>query len=225
MDVETPETEKLREGLNDLYRRRLNGDLPERTFLKELERQFLALLRATAAERLVNGEKVALEHHVSRTHTRLTRSIFHQTEQEAVSLYATDRRLLRQRLTLLPDRPLTREEIGRMTFDDAPYEKVRDLRVSRAIRPSEIAAGAVIAGVAWLFRETLLVTGSLLFLLGILGMLHGLVLPTRSIEVRTDDAGTSEPISVLSARRKSARVLLRYVRSRVGAAGGGSRTS
>jgi len=58
------------------------------------------------------------------------------------------------------------------------------------------------------------VTGPLLMLLGTLGVLHGLLLPTRWIEVRIRGAPPKEPMAVYALSKKSGRRLLKVVREK-----------
>jgi hypothetical protein len=209
------ETEDLRDRILDLYRRRAREEVHDRAFLRALDRSFLDLCRAVAREHLAAGEAVVAEHHVFRSHLKLTESLLKESEQEAIALYATDRRLLRQRTTLAPARPITCDARDDTRFDDVPYDRVADLKTRYQVRIGEIAAGLVIAGLATLFRGALQITGPVLIGLGALGALHGLLVPTRWIEVRTHEAGASDPIVVHAPRKKTARVLLRLVRSKL----------
>jgi hypothetical protein len=52
-------------------------------------------------------------------------------------------------------------------------------------------------------------------LLGALGILHGLLLPTRWIEIRTGEPAPAEPVRIHGLRKKSARKLLKFLREKV----------
>ena len=76
--------------------------------------------------------------------------------------------------------------------------------------------GAIFCGIAYIFHDWLAITGPILFGLGILGMLHALILPTRWIEVRTVDIlPANEPILIYAIRKKSAKELVRRLREKL----------
>jgi hypothetical protein len=81
-----------------------------------------------------------------------------------------------------------------------------------------MAAGAVIVVVALAFRTLLLVTGTILVLIGALGMLHGLLFPVRWLEVRARGRDAERTLRIHGLWRKSARGLLLVVRARIGRA-------
>jgi hypothetical protein len=66
-----------------------------------------------------------------------------------------------------------------------------------------------------IFYPWLAITGPLLIVLGALGMIHGLLLPTRWLEVRTRMGENQDPICIYVLRKKSARTLVRLLRQRI----------
>ena len=84
------------------------------------------------------------------------------------------------------------------------------LRCAAKIRFGEMITGAVIAAVAFLLRPWLQVTGIALVLLGIAGMLHGLLIPTRWAEIipHKDDVA---PFQIFALRKRSAKKLIKVV--------------
>ena len=79
---------------------------------------------------------------------------------------------------------------------------------------SEFGMGAAIAGFAVLCYSYLSISGPFLVGLGILGMLHGLLLPTRWVHVKTLDP-ESEPILIYALRKKSARGMVKFLREKM----------
>jgi len=82
-------------------------------------------------------------------------------------------------------------------------------------RRGQIAAGLVIAGVALIGHPWLQITGTALFLLGISGTLHALLVPTRWAEVLQPEPTVSPPFQVWALRKKSARLLLKFLRQKI----------
>ena len=206
---------RLRRDLATLWERRAKGDLPERTFQKESEQLGLNLCRAIARQSLGEDEQVRVEHHVVRAHTRLAGSVLRESEQEFISLLATDHRLFRLRAILTPDQPLLFLKGAGDALDELPYASVTGVEVRTQRRKGEIIAGLVIAGFAVLGRSYLQVTSVAMFLLGVAGCLHGFLLPTRWAEVVERVPSASPPFQIWALRKKSARTLLRFLRRRI----------
>jgi nitrate/nitrite transporter NarK len=82
-------------------------------------------------------------------------------------------------------------------------------------RTGEIIAGVAIAVFALLGRSWLQVTSTALLLLGVAGVLHGFLLPTRWGEVLEQTPTFSPPFQIWTLRKKSARRLLRFLRERI----------
>jgi hypothetical protein len=219
----TSDADRLRDEIREATAAKKRGDLPEKRYLNQVAQATVDLYRATIAARLQPGEELRLEHHVVRSHLKLNQSVLKETAQEAISLFLTDRRLLRIRCFFLPDQPLTCDDRDGTIVDEVQICDIDEVRVRREIRIGEMAAGAVTAAVAMLFQSWLRITFVFLFLLGILGVLHGLLLPTRWIEVRTAAGAPAgepaEPIRVFALGKKSGRALAKaLLRLRAGAA-------
>lgn len=212
------EIDALRSEIQDLHRRHERGDIPSRRFEQAVAERSLDLYRVVVRARLEKSESVLAEHHVVHSHLRLSQSILKEADQQAVSLFGTDRRLFRIRSVLSPGRPVTCDSRDETVLDEIRYSGITGIRVRREIRVGEIAAGVAICTFAWAFRSWLEVTGVFLLGLGVLGVLHALVLPTRWMEVETLGGPHSEPIKIHALRKKSARNLVRMIyKQRAGA--------
>ena len=207
--------EALRSEIRDLLRRHEQGDIPPRSFERKLAERTVDLYRAVIRQRLRKDESILAEHHVVHSHLRLSQSILKEADQQAVSLFGTDRALFRIRSILSPGRPVTCDSRDDTVLDEIPYSGITGIRIRREIRVGEIAAGVAIGVFAWVFRHWLQVTGIFLLGLGALGILHGLVLPTRWTEVEMAGRTHPEPIRIHALRKKSARNLLRLLRKQL----------
>ena len=213
----TTEAESLRTQIRQLYPKRQRGDLTEKVFQKELIERTLDLYRALLKPKFQKGEAIQREHHVVRAHTRLTTSVLREPEQEAVSLFATDRRLFCVQSSLLPDRPPTADEKDNTVIREVPLKQNISLTPRRQIRWGETGVGAAMGVFALLFAPWLSFTGPFLIGLGAAGLVHGLVLPTRWIEISTPETDLSQdPITILALRKKSARNLVQFLQVRKG---------
>ena len=211
------EVEALRHKIRGLYPKRKIGDLTEKVFQKELIERTLDLYRALLKSRLQKGEFIIKEHHVVRAHLKLTQSVLKEPEQETISLFTTDRRLFRIQSILLPNRPPTADEEDKTVISEVPLKKIQALNPRRQIRWGEIGVGAVMGVLALLFAPWLSFTGPFLVGLGAAGILHGLLLPTRWIEIIINGSGPPlEPIPIYTLRKRSARDLVQYLQVRKG---------
>lgn len=206
------EVESLRNDITALWQKRVRGDLPERMFRKQSEERVRDLCRLLVRSRLEQGENILSEHHVVRAHTKMAGSVLRESEQEFISLLATERRLFRLRSTLTDDQPILFSEDGRDAVEVLSYESLSGVAVRRQRRIGEIIAGLAIVFFAILGHPWLQITGTALFLLGIAGALHGLLLPTRWAEVVERTPSVSPPFQIWALRKKSARNLLRFLR-------------
>jgi hypothetical protein len=208
------EVERLRGEIRDLVAGRAAGDVPERKYEKLFAERAVDLVRATVRERLSEGEEVLAEHHVVHAHLRLSESVLREPEQQATSLFLTEQRLLRLRSTVVPGRPVTCDERDGTRIDDVPICAIRRLRTCREVRVGEIATGLVICAVALVAYHWLAITGPLLVLLGLAGVVHALALPTRWVRLEVDAPDpAAEPICIHGMRSRSGRSLLRKLRS------------
>jgi len=209
------EADSLRSKIRGLYPKRERGDLTEKAFQRELIERTLDLYRALLKGRLQKGESIIKEHHVVRAHLKLTQSVLREPEQETISLFTTDRRLFRIQSILLPNRPPTADEEDKTVISEVPLKKIQALNPRRQIRWGEIGVGAVMGGLALLFASWLSFTGPFLIGLGAAGILHGLLLPTRWIEIIINGSGPPlEPIPIYTLRKRSARDLVQYLQVR-----------
>jgi len=87
-------------------------------------------------------------------------------------------------------------------------DRIDALVPGREHRTSEIVAGLVIVAVALAFHGILLVTGTILVLVGALGMLHGLLMPLRWLEVRAAGLDAERPLRIHGLWRKTGRRLV-----------------
>lgn len=211
------EVDTLRSRIRGLYPKRERGDLTEKTFQRELIERTLDLYRALLKTRMVKGESITKEHHVVRAHLKLTQSVLREPEQETISIFTTDRRLFRIQSILLPNRPPTADEEDKTVIEEIPLNKIRSLTPRRQIRWGETGVGAAMGVLALLFAPWLSFTGPFLIGLGAAGVLHGLLLPTRWIEIITNGTGAPlEPIPIYALRKRSARDLVQYLQGRKG---------
>jgi hypothetical protein len=205
---------ELRAELERLHERRRRGALGERDSERALAEGSVELCRAVIRGRLAPDEPILAEHHVVSAQLRLSRSLLRESDQRAVSLLLTDRRLLRLRATVAPDRPTTCDAHDATVVDELALCELRALHTRRTPRWGEAAAGLTILAVAALVQDWLQVTGPLLLALGALGVLHALALPTRTVELIADGS----TFEVLAPWRRSGRRLLRLLRRSLPAA-------
>src|SRR3974377_2397245 len=95
----------LRDDIAELYLKRTVGECSERVFHRELAERTVDLYRAIIERGLEADEIILAEHHAISSHFRLTQSVLREPEQNATSLYLTDRRLLRLRSVVMPEQP------------------------------------------------------------------------------------------------------------------------
>jgi hypothetical protein len=209
------EIEGVRKDIVVLWEKRARGDLSERTFQKESERLALNLCRALVRPRIRENESLAVEHHVVRAHTKIAGSVLRESEQEFISLLATERLLFRLRAVLTPDQPVLFRNGEKDAVEELAYSSASGVAVRTQRRKGEIVAGLAIAVFAVLGHSWLQVTSAAMFLLGIAGTLHGLLLPTRWAEVVERAPSASPPFQIWALRKKSARTLLRFLRQRI----------
>jgi hypothetical protein len=207
--------DEIREDIRRLHLAHARGDLRDKAFQRLLTQRTMDLYRALVQRALAPGEKILEEHHVVQAHMRLTQSVLKEPEQVATSLFLTQSRLLRVRSCIRPGQPATADQRDSTVLDELPLARIRLIQTRRRIRPGEICAGLAMAAVALIFWQWLEVTGVVLLGLGLLGAIHGLLLPTRWVEIRTGPPSASEPILVHAHRKKSGRALLRSLRERI----------
>jgi hypothetical protein len=141
--------------------------------------------------------------------------VLRESEQEFISLLATEKRLFRLRALHAPDHPILFLVNDRDAVDELAYASASGVTVHTQRRRGQIIAGLVIAGFAVLGYSWLQITGTALFLLGIAGALHGLLVPTRWAEVLQPQPTVSPPFQIWALRKKSARLLLKFLRQKI----------
>ena len=116
----TTDEDALRREIKGLYPKRAKGDLTEKAFQRDLAARTVDLYRKLIEGRLAGGETIEIEHHVVQAHMKVTQSVLRESEQEAVSLFATGTRLFRLKSTLMPNRPPTADAEDNTTVDVTP---------------------------------------------------------------------------------------------------------
>jgi hypothetical protein len=217
-NADGPSLGDLRAEISGLAEKRARGDLAEKAFRKRALQLSVELARMEARA-AAPGEKVVTEHHVVHSHFRLTESLMREPEQTTVSYFATERRLVRVRGTLVTGRtPLASDEQtdaknpAHTAVDTVSYEQLRGIERRTEWRWGEVGTGVVIVLGAWLLRNILAVTGPVLVLLGLAGIIHGLLMPTRWAEIVVDDE-TLSPLAVHGVWKRTGRQLLAVVKS------------
>ncbi len=207
---------ELRMKIAQLYPKRDIGDLTEKNFQKKLAEQTVGLYRAVIKRRVAEGETIECEHHSIWTHFRLMQSILREPAQQAISLFLTNKRLFRIQSTLMPDQPPTADNRDNTIIDEISLDRVRALKKRYQIRTGEILLGAIFCAVSYVFFDLLSITGPILFGFGVLGMLHGLILPTKWTEIQTVDASPeADPFLIYALRKKSAKEMVRRLQEKL----------
>ncbi len=214
----SPNTDELRRELRSLYERYASGDVPERIFQKQIGEMSVELSRAVVRDRLSPGETLLAEHHLIHSRLKLTQSILEEPEQAIASFFASDRAIYRVNGALLRGRIVSCDQADSTTVESLSYEGIRQLVPRRETRWGEAMTGLVIVLVALTFRDALALTGPLLLVLGVLGTLHGLLLPTRWIEIVPHGDHPSPSWALHGVHRRSARKLVTVLRRALGAA-------
>lgn len=205
-----PPANELRREIRGLATRRARGELGEKAFRKRALELSVELARVEALA-VADREPLVAEHHVVHSHFRLTESLMREPEQTTVSYFATAQRLVRVRGTLVTGRAAASEDPASTTVDAVPYQQVTAIDRRVAWRWGEVGTGVAIVLLAKLFGSALAITGPVLVLLGTAGVLHGLLMPTRWIEIEVAGA-PSAPFTVHGVWRRSGRRLLAAVR-------------
>lgn len=208
--------DELRQKIAALYPKRDRGDLKERDFQAHVADKTADLYRAIIKEKMAEGETIECEHHTIWTHFRLMQSILREPAQQAISLFLTDRRLYRVQSTIMPDRPSTADSRDQTVVEVFRLDRIHALKKRRQIRLGEVLLGAAFCAIAVVFRTWLSITAPFLAGVGILGALHGLLRPTRWMEVElVNGSGTSEPILIYAVWKDSGKKLARCLQERL----------
>jgi hypothetical protein len=214
--MKTDDVKGLRESVAQLYPKRDRGDLRERDFQAKVAEQTVALYRAVITKRMAEGETIECEHHTIWTHFRLMQSVLREPAQQATSLFLTDRRLYRLQSTIMPEQPPTADSRDQTTVDVISLDGIHALKKHSEIRIGEMVVGAAMFGIGIIFHDWLSITGPFLAGLGILGVLHALLWPTRWMEVEIEKGSTPpEPILIYGLKKKSAKELVRRLQDKL----------
>jgi hypothetical protein len=212
----TTDLDALRAKIRQLYVKLEKGDLRQKAFQRLLTEFTTDLYRAVLQKRMAKDEAIQREHHTISAHFQWTQSLLREPEQQATSLFATDRRLYCVRSIVIPKQPATADARDRTVVDEIRFDRIGSFQVHRQFRWGEMGVAAVICTVAILFAPWLEVTSHVMLGLGALGVLHGLLLPTKWIEITASEPkSNTEPILIRTIQKKSARNLIQYLRDKV----------
>jgi hypothetical protein len=189
------------------------GDLNPKRYARLRQQVLAALGRSKIAPSLEPGETITAEHHWVESHARLPDAPFAETGQTAGSLYATDRRLFRWRFHDGGSPSASPPEDVEETIESLWYAEIAGMERRSSFRWGEAITGLVIAAAAGLMYTRLGVTGPLLLAVGVFGVVHAIVIPTRYVTVVVDGADTGWP--VWAARTKSGQAVLGEVAKRL----------
>ena len=207
--------DEIREDIRQLHLKHARGDLREKAFQRALAQRTMDLYKALATSRLTDGERILHEHHVVQSHMKLAQSVLKEPEQVATSLFLTQRRILRVRSWIKPGQPTTADHRDGTVLDELFLSEIHGMVTRRQRRPGEVGVGLAMAALALILWDWLDLTGTLLLVLGALGALHGLIFPTRWIELMAKGQA-AEPFCVLAPGKKSGRELLKLLGERLG---------
>jgi len=199
--------------LSALAERFALGDLNPKRYARLRQQALAALGRRKIAPLLTPGEAFLAEHHWVEGHTRLPDAPFAETGQTAGSLYATDRRLFRWRFHDCPSPSVSPPPEIEETLGFRWYAEIVGVERRRSFRWGEAITGLTIAIVAGLLFARLGVTGPLLLAVGVFGVAHAMMVPTRYATVVFD--GDDDGWPVWAAATESGRAVLGEVSRRV----------
>lgn len=197
----------------DLYQQRRRRDISEEKFQSLLGSSIVMLCQGHANARLEEGESILAEHHVVVAHFKLTQSVLQESDQEAIGLFATEKRLIQVSLLQKSTEPVVEDGTDHAGTDAVPYGAIRRLVRRREIRRGELMVGCAIIAIALVFREWLQFTSTALIVIGILGALHSVLLPMRWVDV--EGISLKGPIRILAVGKKSGRRLMRLLQAKI----------
>ena len=203
--------------IHQLYQKRQRQDITVDRFQRLLGDLIVKLFRAHASQSLRDDESILSEHHVVLGHFKLTQSVFKESDQESISLFATEKRLIRTRLLQKADAPIFQNSRDHTLVDELPYREIKRLTRQYDIRRGELIVGCTVVALSVLFRDLLQFTSGVLVVMGVLGILHSVLLPMRWIDIETKNTSRLEDLfRIQVVRKKSARKLIRLLKSKVG---------
>ena len=222
MRIEGPEDGPHREEtdrkLEELGRRHRLGDLSAKKHERLRHEAYTDLARRLIAPHLEPGETLLLEHHWYAGHETAPVSVLRESAQAAESLFATDRRLFRWRYADKPSPDALSDPALRETLEFRRFGELSGLERRLKVRWGEALAGALIAAAAAVLWGHLQVTAPFMLGLGVLGMLHGLLWPTRAVLVTHRDPGEVS-WSVGAAGKKSGREMVALLKRKLARGG------
>jgi hypothetical protein len=199
------------------------GDLSPKRYARLRQQALAAVGRRKIVPLLTPGETILAEHHWVEGHARLPDAPFAETGQAAGSLYATDRRLFRWRFHDCPSPSTSPPPDFEETLEFRWYAEIAGVERRRSFRWGEAVTGLAIALIAGVLSARLGVTGPLLLAVGVFGVVHAMMVPTRYVTVLFD--GTDDGWPVWAAATRSGRAVLSEVSGRavrpVGSTDGG----
>ena len=199
--------------LSALAERFALGDLNPKRYARLRQQALAALGRRKIAPLLTPGEAFLAEHHWVEGHTRLPDAPFAETGQTAGSLYVTDRRLFRWRFHDCPSPSASPPPDVEETLEFRWYAEISGVERRRSFRWGEAITGLIIAVLAGFLSARLGVTGPLLLAVGVFGVVHAMMMPTRCVTVVFD--GNDDGWPVWAAATESGRAVLGEVSGRV----------
>lgn len=188
------------------------GDLNPKRYARLRQQALAALGRRKIAPLLAPGETFLAEHHWVEGHTRLPDAAFAETGQTAGSLYATDRRLFCWRFHDCPSPSASPPPDIEETLEFRWYAEIAGVERCRSFRWGEAVTGLIIAMLAGFLSTRLGVTGPLLLAVGVFGVVHAMMVPTRYVTVVFNGSDAGWP--VWAAATESGRAVLREVSGR-----------
>lgn len=201
---------ELVQELQALDERHKLGDIRDKAYQKQREELLEEIGREKVRGYLEPGEEIIVEHHFVQAHFPFTRMAFQDVAQEALSFYATDRRLFRWRFLERPG-----QRVASLCRDDSLdvlyYDDVRTFTVKREYRWGEAVVAICMLALAVALWPLLEVTGPMLVLIGGLALAHVLLMPARYLHIAAVPDQVQE-WRIYAANKKSARGLISTVR-------------
>jgi hypothetical protein len=217
IEVRTDEgVARVQSALADLSDAVVRGDLRAGQYTRRRQDLVIKLGRGRVGCWLEPGEAIVAEHHWIEPTVTVSASALEQPVQLAGSAYATGRRIFRWRFREVVGRPGTPANEIDESLEYEWYGAIAGLADQHVVRWGEVAVGAAIALIALLLRAhlQLSITGPVLLGVGIFGVVHGLVCPTRYTRLTTLDPARPK-WEIWAPDTKSGGRLLEEVRRRV----------
>lgn len=153
------------------------GDVKDKKYEARKQELLEVIGLAKVRARLSLGEEVLAQHHYQRAHFPLTDVAFRDAAQEAVSYYATGRRVFQWRFYDSPGRR-QKSLCGEDQLESLDYAHLHTVAPRREWRWGEAAVALIMTVLALLLWPYLEISGPLLVLVGAAGLGHALLIPT-----------------------------------------------